>query len=170
MHKLFAFITALLCVATIASASEPSRSYIFSGRATEADCAQLPAPSFQVLPSHDRSGTSDRLIIECVGGKGGSKRVQLTFVLRDAVALPRPVTGTYSFRWGAKAVPEGDGKNPLTGEFTGDRPKCERILKFFSTHATAPSIASQKVSWSGGCYGEAHWGVVMELSLTENGR
>jgi|NGEPerStandDraft_6_1074524.scaffolds.fasta_scaffold64719_2 hypothetical protein len=169
MRLKFALSIALLCVATIASAGEPSRSYIFSGRATAADCAQLPAPSFQILPSLDRSGTSDRLIIECVAGKDGPKRIQLTFTLRDAVVLPRPRPGTYVFRWGARSVPDADARI-TTGEFTGDQPKCERILKLLKTHATAPSIASQKVSWSAGCYGEAHWGVVMEVTLTENGR
>jgi hypothetical protein len=165
MGSQFALLIVSLCMLTLASAGEPARSYVFSGRAAEVECDLLPTHSFEIRPSLERTGTSDRLTIECLPGK---EHISLTFLLRDAIALPRTKPGSYSFRWGAKVPSDKGAPTEPIGEFTADAAKCGQILKLLKGHAT--HSVSTKVSWNAACYPEARWGTVMEITLTENAR
>lgn len=150
------------------AAAEPSRIYLFRGRATKADCDLLPRSSFAIPPSLGRYTSADRLKIECDASKDGGYQLTMTFLLTDGSApkIPKGQYRSYSFRWGAKVTDDKSPAYAFAGEFTRDEAKCERILKLFRDHATTP-VDSSNVSWSGGCYGEDHWGMAMEITLLE---
>jgi hypothetical protein len=143
------------------SAAPPSRSYVFTGSVTQAECGMLPSRSFEIPPSLGRYGTQDRLAIACLPGKDGNYRLTMKFTLTDgAIPDTKTVARSYSFRWGAKVATGKTSTNHLTGEFTNNEDKCDRVLKMLQDRAAVPD-SDAKVAWSGACYGDARWGTSM---------
>jgi hypothetical protein len=164
LNQLLQLSVAVLSLVLSATASEPSRSYVYSGNVSASQCDILPRATFEILPSLDRAGSADRLTISCNPIDDDRALLKLIFLLADAPAALAPgQSRTYSFRWGAKIIP--DKAHLLAGEFTRDEAKCERIRNLLtqSLDANHPDAAT----WTAGCYGEDLWGMAMEITLTE---
>ena len=156
----------LLSLVGFGWAQSGSRSYVFTGVVRPADCALLPQSSLEVPPSLERASSGDRLNIQCSKLDDGQALLRMTFLLTDTPPALQPgESRRYSFRWGAKVPP--DSRDPQAGEFTRDVEKCGRILEFLTKSAGARQ-SEIGPKWRGGCYAEDHWGLAMEITLTES--
>lgn len=150
---------------------QPSKKFVFSGSVSEADCRELPAPSFDIRASGPRWNTADRLLIAClpIGGKDHpSLALSLTFVITE----PSPSTPdyrTYPFRWGNSI--RSKSVVPMVGEFTKDPDRCSRFASLFTAKISRDVTSttehlSNSPHWSVGCNGDDLWGMSMEIELS----
>jgi hypothetical protein len=157
---------AMLGLAAGAWAGDQSRSYSFTAEATRADCAMLPQPTFEVLPSLSRSKSDDRLIITCKRLENDEYLLTLNLLLTDVPpALARGQSRSYSFRWGEKV---GAQRYPTQGEFSRNSERCSQILQLL--RRASPTDPNLGPTWSVVCSPEDWWGLVMEFTLTEASR
>jgi hypothetical protein len=148
---------------------QPPMKFVFSGPVSEADCRELPTPSFDIRASGPRWKTADRLLIDClpIGDKKASLTLSLTFVITEP-SPPTPEYRTYSFRWGNSKNPKL--LDPRMGEFTKDHDRCSRFAALFTAKiskdvtSTTEHLRSSP-HWSVSCNGDDLWGTSMEVQL-----
>ena len=151
----------LVCVLAPAQ-NQPATEYVVSGFADEAACHKLPVPSFSILPSGDRSGTKDRLVVKCIPGL-----LSLTFTIDTKVpsAFDQNI---YTFRWGESKVA---GHALPEGQFTHNEKLCAALTDlFYSTFSNlatpSPEPALEPRHWSATCNPDDLWGTSMEIELS----
>lgn len=151
---------------------QPPKKFIFSGPVTEADCRELPTPSFEIRASGPRWKTADRLLIDCVPTqkKDHSAILTLTSVITEPPPPP-PDFGNraYNFRWGESKTPTRP-PNPMLGEFTKDPERCTRFAALFTEKVSKDFTSTTEhlrtsPRWSVSCNGDDLWGMSMEFEL-----
>jgi len=151
---------------------QPPKNFVFSGPVTEADCRELPTPSFEVRASGPRWKTADRLLIDCLPTKNEdhSAILTLTFVITEPPPPP-PDFGNraYTFRWGA-SINSKRPPIPMLGEFTKDPDRCTRFAALFTAKVSKDVTTTNEPlrtspHWSVSCNGDDLWGVSMEFEF-----
>lgn len=151
---------------------DPPKKFVFSGPVTEADCRELPTPSFEVRASGPRWKTADRLLIDCLHTKkeDHSAILTLTFVITEPPPPPSDFGNrAYSFRWGASINPKRP-PNPMLGEFSKDPDRCARFVALFTSRVSKDVTSTNEhlrtsPRWSVSCNGDDLWGMSMEFEL-----
>lgn len=125
-------------------------------------CHRLPAPSFTIGPSGDRSATRDLLTIKCIPGL-------LTFTFSIDPSVPSAYDqNIHTFRWADSKEP---GHTGFGGQFTNHEKLCAELADlFYSILSSAPGSASDPalmpMHWSATCNMDDLWGMTMEIELS----
>lgn len=150
----------LICIPASAQ-RQPGNEYVISGFAIGTMCHRLPAASFTIGPSGDRSDTKDRLTVKCIPGL-------LSLTITIDMTVPSAFDqNIYTFRWGESKAP---GHGLGEGQFTHHEKLCSELADlFYSTVSNVVACSSEHLEpmhWSATCNGDDQWRTSMEIELS----